>query len=117
MHCVSRMPFTTIAFCIVVAVVINAARAEPEKPKAGSDPGVEAILAAQAFLRAVHASDDTGAYAMTTPTFRQGNSREQFAERLKSLRATNGVAERTPVNGWVVIKPADGKPRRALLAT
>jgi hypothetical protein len=93
---------------------------KPLAPAGGrddGDPGPAVIVAAQAFLRAVHQSDDVAAYALTTAAFQKATPREQFAERLKALRETNSVADKTPLGGWVVVKSQDGKPRRALLAT
>jgi hypothetical protein len=107
-----RLSGVAVLFALLFA--FSAQSEEAAKP--ATDPGDEAVRAARTFLRTVGRNDDKAAYQLTAPSYREKNSAEEFGKRAAKLRDAAGLKEVPPVSGWVLLKPKEGEPGRALLA-
>lgn len=97
----------------------SAAAGGPATPAPAADPGIEALRAARAFFRAVDDADDKAAYAMTAQAYREANTPEAFADAMAALRRVGAVELKPtpPLSGWVLVKPKENEPRRAMFTT
>ena len=111
-----RRSSTTSLFLFVVILQLSAVPARGADA-AAPDPGAEAMRSARAFLRTVGKSEDNAAYELTASAYRQANTAEQFAEKMTALRDSAELTPVPPLKGWVLVKPDEGKPRRALFAS
>ena len=91
--------------------------APPAAANPGADPGADALRAARAFLHTVGKSEDAAAYELAAPEYREAHTAEQFAELMEGVRGTAGLWPTPPLTGWVLTKPAEGEPRRAMFAS
>ena len=106
----------TLARCEEDERAPAAAKPEPEnKPDERKQIAGRAVHAGRSFVSALCKSDAAGAYQLTTAEFRMRHTPEAFAEQMKDLRIAARLESLPPLDGWAVVKPKEGEPRRARL--